>query len=201
MADPITKSDRLTQPNRIPTSASPAAPQPAETPATDSIARRRARSLFWPGFVAGFLLISMVSCGGVVMATGVTRINLADLQDDRVAWAPPPVTPTPEAQQPSGDEAEEGIVIEEGGLYAPGDLVRNITSSRVNIRAVPGYLGKPEGDVIAQVLPGESMEILGGRAVADNLTWWRIRYAPPGGGLVEGWVAEATASGVQILGR
>jgi hypothetical protein len=139
----------------------------------------------------------MLSCGGIVMATGASRIRLADFQNDQVAWTPPAVTPTPIVEQP----ADQGVVETSGGLYLPGDVVRNITSSRVNIRAVPGYLGKPEGDVVAQVLPGETVEILGGRALADNLIWWRIRYTAPDGGVVEGWIAEATASGVQILGQ
>jgi hypothetical protein len=149
----------------------------------------------------GFLLLSMVSCGGVVMATGVSRINLAGLQNNGVAWSPPPVTATPVVQEAVEGESG-GVVLEEGGgAFLPGEQVRNVTSSRVNLRAVPGYLGKPDGDVIAQVLPGEGMEILGERALMDNLTWWLVRYTPPGGGPVEGWVAEATASGVQILSR
>jgi hypothetical protein len=165
------------------------------------------RSLFWPGFVAGFLLLSIVSCGGVVMATGVSRINLASFQDNGAAWSPPPTPPTLVAQPAAGGEGTAGgVVIDEtGGAYRAGDVVRNITASRVNIRAAPGYLGKPDGDVIAQVLPGETMEVLGERALADNLTWWRIRFIPAGAlagaRVVEGWVAEATASGVQILGR
>jgi hypothetical protein len=134
------------------------------------------------------------------MATGVSRINLAGLQNNGVAWSPPPVTATPVVQEAAPDES--GVVLEEGGgAFLAGEQVRNVTSSRVNLRAVPGYLGKPDGDVIAQVLPGEWLEILGGRASADNLTWWLVRYTPPGGGPVEGWVAEATASGVQILSQ
>jgi hypothetical protein len=82
-----------------------------------------------------------------------------------------------------------------------GDSLRNVTPSRVNIRRVPGYLSKPEGDVIAQIGPDESVELLGGRAIADNLAWYYIRYRTPGGQVVDGWIADATASGVQILGR
>lgn len=143
------------------------------------------------------MLLAGMSCGGAVVATGITNINLAGLQESGTAWSPPAVTATPIAQE---QVPAEGAA-DSGGLYQTGDVVRNITSGNVNIRAVPGYLGKPDGDVLAQVLPGEALQILGSRSVADNLIWWQIRYQPSGGGVVEGWVAEATASGVQILGR
>ncbi|RIK40701.1 MAG: hypothetical protein DCC57_19375 [Chloroflexi bacterium] len=176
----------------------PTTPPPPPSGRTRPAKKRGLRSLFWPGFVAGFMLLAGMSCGGVVVATGVSRLNLSDLQDTGAAWTPPPVTATPVAaeQAPSTDGAPDS-----GGLYQAGDVVRNITSSNVNIRASAGYLSKPDGDIVGQVRPGEALQILGERAVADNLTWWRIRYQPASGGVVEGWVAEATASGVQILGR
>ena len=175
-----------------PVFASPGTPEPARNRRP-----RRLRSYFWPGFVLGFLLLTVVSCGGMVMATGISRLDLADLQENNVGWSPPP-TPVAAIVTPS---AAEPVVQESGGLYAAGDQVRNITASQVNIRAVPGYLGKPNGDVTGQVPPGAVVEILGGRAEADNLTWWRVRYRTPDGATLEGWMAEATASGVQIIGR
>ena len=44
-----------------------------------------------------------------------------------------------------------------------------------------------------------AITILEGPQAADDLRWWRIRYDNPAGS-AEGWVAESTASGVQILG-
>lgn len=171
---------------------------PANPPPSPTRTRKRGlRSLYWPGFVAGFMLLAGMSCGGAAVATGITNINLTGLQESSSGWSPPAVTATPMVQEQTPAEG----VTDSGGLYQAGDVVRNITSSNVNIRALPGYLGKPGGDVLAQVLPGEALQILGSRSVADNLTWWQIRYQPAGGGVVEGWVAEATASGVQILGR
>ena len=82
------------------------------------------------------------------------------------------------------------------GAFRTGDQARNITSSVVNIRRTPGHLGKPAGDIVAQALPGDTVTIVKGPSVADNLTWWYVRY-----GAAEGWMAQATASGVQILGR
>jgi hypothetical protein len=128
----------------------------------------------------------------------LSRIDLADLQNN-TGWTPPPIPPTPEVAETSpGEGLPQDLP---PGAFQTGEFVRNITSSRVNIRSTPGYLGKPEGDVIAQVLPGERVEILNQRVIADNLNWWLIRYTAPNGFSLEGWIAEATASGVQILGR
>ena len=83
--------------------------------------------------------------------------------------------------------------------FAAGVSVHNVTNSRVNVRTTPGYLGKPASDIVGQVDPGAAMTVLGDSQSADNLVWWRIRYQDPTGAALEGWVAEATASGVQIL--
>ena len=67
--------------------------------------------------------------------------------------------------------------------------------------ATPGYLGKGAADIVGQLAAGDALVVLGDATLADNLIWWRIRFAPGNGNSVEGWVAEATASGVQILGE
>ncbi len=140
--------------------------------------KRRLSSLFWPGFAAGFLLLSIFSCSGAVMATGITRLNLAELQANNVAWTPPAMTPTPVADTSVSDSTVPTDA-QGAAIFHTGDQVQNITSSLVNIRRTPGYLGKPDGDIVAQARPGETVEILGGRTVADNLTWWRVRYGTP----------------------
>jgi hypothetical protein len=133
----------------------------------------------------------------MVLATGINRLSLTDLQNSGQAWSPPLVTPTPVVTP----AAEAPVAGESGGAFSLGDQLRNITASQVNIRAVPGYLSKPDGDIIGQIPPGGMVEIAGGRAFADGLTWWLIRYTASDGAVINGWVAEATASGVQILGR
>lgn len=157
---------------------------------------RRPAAFFWPGFLAGFLLLSSLSCGALFMATGVPRFDLADLQANNVGWTPPPAPPTPDAAAVAAVPTDQVV---DG--YPRGEQLRNITSTVVNIRSTPGYLGKPDGDIVAQVPSGGVVEIVGARAAADNLVWWRIRYTAPDGAQIEGWIAEATASGVQILGR
>jgi hypothetical protein len=134
----------------------------------------------------------------MVLATGINRLALADLQNDEQAWSPPLVTATPVVTPAA---AQEPIIGEAGGAFTLGDRPFNITTSQVNIRAVPGYLSKPTGDVIGQVPPGGSVEVIGGRSFADGLTWWFIRYTASDGAVIDGWIAEATASGVQILGQ
>ena len=173
--------------------------QPAATPASPqppgSSRRPRLRTWFWPGFVAGFLLLSAVSCGGLVVATGLNRIGLTEIQG-AAGWTPPAVTPTP---TPDAVAALPAPVAE--GAFIPGDNVRNTTNSRVNIRQTPGHQNKPPDDILAQVEPGAALQIVAGPAPADNLTWWLIRTQSGDGRTVEGWVAEATQSGVTILGR
>jgi hypothetical protein len=172
------------------------APTPVPTPEPNR--RRKLRSYFWPGFMTGFLLLSLASCGGIVLATGINRLNLSDLQNSGRAWTPPAVTATPVVAPVA---VEDTLVGEPGGAFALGDRLINVTASQVNIRIEPGYLSKPADDVIGQVPPGGEVEIIGGRASADGLTWWLIRHTTSNGTMTDGWIAEATASGVQILGR
>lgn len=165
-------------------------PPPSPTPSTN---RGPLRSLFWPGFAVGFLLLSLVSCGGLFVATGLNRIGLEDIQGGGVAWTPPAIVPTATAEvAPSPDVATSGT-------FTPGELVRNITSGRVNIRQTPGHQNKLPNDIIVQVDTGAILQIIEGPRMVDNLNWWLIRTE--GGNGVEGWVAEATQSGVTILGR
>jgi hypothetical protein len=173
--------------------------EPTTTPSPRPV-KARPRSLFWPGFIAGFLLLTLLSLGGLAMLAGVTPLRIGELQTQAGSWTPPPAPPTAEVvEQPAADPALADQDTPAG--FAVGDSLRNITPSQVNIRRTPGYLSKPEGDVVGQVAPNQSVELLGGRAAADNLTWWYIRYRTPGGQVIEGWIAEATASGVQILGQ
>src|SRR5262245_45366372 len=69
--------------------------QPKVAPPPPPAQRTRSLpSLFWPGFVAGFFLLSVLSCGGLVFATGLNRIDLEDIQGTGVVWTPPAVQPT-----------------------------------------------------------------------------------------------------------
>ncbi len=164
--------------------------QESGTPA-NARSRRGNRGRYWLGFVLGFALIALVSCGGVAMALGFNGETLAQLRSDGTAWTPPTLIPTPPAAEPGSTP-----LAPVDGRFGEGQTVLNVTGSRVNLRQTPGHLGKSSSDVLAQLEPGAAVLILGDTAVADNLTWWRVRFRD-----LEGWVAEATASGVTILGQ
>ena len=145
------------------------------------------------------LFASTIACGGLYMVTGLSNITLADIRGGAPAWVPPTPLPTVEvAVNAASDDAASDAKID--GAFRVGQTVRNILSnSRLNIRTTPGYLGKD--DIVAQIPPGATVEIIDGAREADGLRWWRIRYVVPNGAAVEGWVAEATASGVSSLGE
>ncbi len=163
-------------------------PPPASPPPP---ARKRVRSLFWPGFVLGFALLGLASCGGLAVALGLTDLSLAELQGVGAAWTPPTLIPTVEPEEVNASAVQNG-----GGTFQAGDQVRIVAASNVRVRTSPGYLGKPADDVLMQVAPGTTLEIVGELASQDNLTWWLVRVNG-----IEGWIAEATASGVQILAK
>lgn len=156
----------------------------------------RRRSLFWLGFVVGFGVLAIASCSGAAIALGLNQLSLAELQGSGVAWTPPPYTPEPTPLPVAATEGGAGST-----RFAAQQSVRNLTNSRVNVRATPGYLSKPTGDVIGVLQPGGSAIVLGESQAADNQVWWRVRVTLDDGRTIEGWVAEATASGVQILGE
>jgi hypothetical protein len=174
-------------------SVEPVAPQPRPEqprPQQRSTARSN-RGRYWLGFVLGFALLMLVSCGGMAAALGFNRLTLADLRGDNTAWTPPTLIPTPPPPAPGESAAPVA-----NGRFSPGQTVFNMTGSRVNLRQTPGHVGKASSDVLTQLSPGDAVVILGETTSADNLAWWRVAYQG-----MEGWVAEATASGVEILGQ
>jgi hypothetical protein len=161
-------------------------------PSIHAAASRPTVSRFWLGFVLGFLLLTLVSCGAGVALFVPRDFSLADIQGNPGEWTPPP-TPTI-----SATDAEIDLPAPDAP-FAPGRKVRNVTNSLVNLRATPGYLSKPAGDVLAQLQPGDVAEITGASQASDGLTWRPVRYQEQDGRIIEGWIAEATASGVTIL--
>ena len=157
------------------------------------------RSYFWPGFVAGFVLLSLLACGALALMLGFDDISLADLQTGGVLWTPPASTPTSVADEVQAGALTAGEGFSQIGAIATGVRVRNATQSRVNIRRTPGYQGKPGDDVPAQLQPGDTAVIASGPVLADGLVWWEIQSESGSDSTVEGWVAEATAGGVAIL--
>ncbi len=133
-------------------------------------------------------------------ALGLNQLTLDEIRGANAAqWTPMPITPTPETAATAPDAGEGAQPPSGSTRFAAGQAARNMTNSRVNIRMTPGYLRKGTGDVIGQLEAGQTLQILGEPTLADELTWWRVQ-AQSNGQPVVGWVAESTASGVQILG-
>lgn len=165
-----------------------------ETLSAPVTAPRAIVSRFWMGFVLGFLLLTLVSCGASIALFVPRDFSLVDIQGNPDGWTPPP---TPVMSETDADAIITPPAPDDP--FAPGQRARNVTSSLVNLRATPGYLSKPAGDVLAQLRPGDVTEITGTSQVSDGLIWRPVRYQERDGRIIEGWIAEATASGVTIL--
>ncbi|MCB0160457.1 MAG: M23 family metallopeptidase, partial [Caldilineaceae bacterium] len=86
---------------------------------------------------------------------------------------------------------------EEGDEIRVGGLVRTLQTARM--RRTPGYLDKPDGDIITDVPPEYPGRVLAGPRDVDGLTWWRLRVEEAPGAAQEGWVAEVAPNGVRLL--
>ncbi|MBV7331362.1 hypothetical protein KFU94_24620 [Chloroflexi bacterium TSY] len=173
--------------------------QPAH-PVQTSPSRQAGRSFYWAGFVLGLLLTAILSCGGLAFALGLDTFTLADIQGSKPSWTPPAATPTQEIAI-SASNSQQAAQLQSGGTFQVGAVVRNVTRSRVRIRQSPGHLGKPGDDIIALIQPGMTVQILDGFIEANNLKWWYVRHTTSDGREIDGWVAEATPSGVTILNQ
>lgn len=82
--------------------------------------------------------------------------------------------------------------------FGPNTVVA--TTTVVNLRQTPGYVGKPANDVVVQVPEGANLTILStGPQQVDNLAWWQVRYAPTGQPVRTGWVAHRSPTGAELL--
>lgn len=68
------------------------------------------------------------------------------------------------------------------------------SAQEVNMRRTSGYQNKPRRDVVVRVPSGTNVNIVGGPASSDNLTWWYVRW-----GAYEGWMAEYSSGGRLLL--
>ena len=141
-------------------------------------------------------MLGILSVGLLFLSVGIDRAALANLQGGAAGWTPPEIVPTATIDASTVSASAAGV----GDGSAIGATLRNITNGGVFIRQTPGYLGKLESDKIGRIAAGGTVEIIGGPATADDLRWWQVRYRAGDGTIVEGWSAQATASGLQILG-
>lgn len=78
----------------------------------------------------------------------------------------------------------------------PGTAVRALMAAR--IRRTPGYLGKPDNDVLGEAVTGSVWAVLAGPSRVDDLTWWEIEGESTTGAL-RGWVAETAPGGLRLF--
>jgi hypothetical protein len=73
-----------------------------------------------------------------------------------------------------------------------------VTSTAVNLRAAPGYLGATAPPVLTVMPKGAACIVTGAATLADGLTWWPVRVTLADGRTLEGWAAERVGD-VQLL--
>ena len=83
--------------------------------------------------------------------------------------------------------------------FGPGDLAETLTM--VRLRKSPGYMDKPDSDIVADIWQGTRVEILDGPMAADGLDWWRVRTEGLNGAVLRGWMAERSPDGDLLLGK
>ena len=79
---------------------------------------------------------------------------------------------------------------------AKGDWAR--TTTVVNARRTPGFVGKGPDDVVREVAAGVVLRLAEGPQVVDGLVWWRVQE---GNVAPFGWMAESTSGGAALLER
>lgn len=86
-----------------------------------------------------------------------------------------------------------------GHTFTASDRFR--TTTLVRLRRTPGYAGKDETDIVADIAPGIEGVIISGPAAADGLTWWQVEIRARDGQRLAGWMAEAAGDGEALMQR
>ncbi|MBV7332674.1 hypothetical protein KFU94_31480 [Chloroflexi bacterium TSY] len=74
------------------------------------------------------------------------------------------------------------------------------TLNVINIRRSPGYVGKPDNDVLGRVTSGAILEVTNSQSSrVDQLVWWQVRGELTSGQTVTGWLAQFTPAGQPLL--
>lgn len=79
-------------------------------------------------------------------------------------------------------------------LYIGGFGYITNNTPEVNMRSSPGYLDKPNNDVITKIPSGSVVKIASGPEQFDSLIWWYVSWEGH-----EGWIAEYNANGLLLL--
>ena len=91
----------------------------------------------------------------------------------------------------------DAMPVEADLKFAKGQQV--FVAIAANIRRTPGWLNKPQGDVLGQLALRTPAVIRDGPIQKDTLTWWTVSSTLSNGTPVEGWVADALTDGRETL--
>jgi murein DD-endopeptidase MepM/ murein hydrolase activator NlpD len=75
-----------------------------------------------------------------------------------------------------------------------GKVMYNGYKSPVNVRKTPGYMNKPEDDILIRIVPGDAVEVTDGPVLVQDLKWYLVRYKE-----YTGWAAESGVNGKRLL--
>lgn len=80
-----------------------------------------------------------------------------------------------------------------------GDLAV-VGVSPIRVRKTPGFLAKPDDDVLGEFAPRTTLYLQEGPRSADNISWWRV-VGVTSVGKANGWVAQGATNGASLVGR
>lgn len=89
--------------------------------------------------------------------------------------------------------------VEDRTPFKVGDL-GVVGPSPIRVRKSPGFLAKPDDDVIGEFAPRTTLYLQEGPRSQDNISWWRVSGVTKAGKL-NGWVAQGATNGATLVGR
>jgi hypothetical protein len=84
--------------------------------------------------------------------------------------------------------------------FLVGELIQ-VYASPVRVRKTPGHVNKPDDDILGELPPRATVNLIEGPQARDGLRWWRGGGIDSNGHDLVGWMAEATDSGIVLLAR
>ena len=99
------------------------------------------------------------------------------------------------------DPNGQPLLAEPGGQPSGAGGESNLwaTTTQVRMRRTPGTQGKPANDIIGELRPKTTVNLIAGPQAADGLQWRRVGGILPTGEAI-GWVAERDAAGTVLIG-
>jgi len=152
-------------------------------------------SSFWRKLL--FVILGAILFGGLALAAFL----LAGPRLNDIAgrggpeWTPPAYSAITLTPRPSGGEAPTAAPQPTAGPASPAGLRQGqkavVLAGAVNLRVAAGL----NAGIIIAIPNGQTVDLIEGPHSADNVVWWKVKA-----GEQEGWMAERSASGQNLLG-